>query len=254
MDKLSKEKKKISLTPEIIFENDDYLVLNKPAGLIVHGDGKSDEKTLVDWLLKKYPEIEDVGESIEIENGEDILRSGIVHRIDKETSGILLVAKTQEVFEFFKEKFKNREINKTYFAYVYGVPRDERGIIDVPIGRSTSGVRKWETGMKARGEKRDAITKYKILSKSKGVSLLEIWPMTGRTHQIRVHLKSIGHPIVCDALYAPTKRPVLGFRRLALHASRLIFRDMEGREKIYEAPVPPDFKSALKESGYELRK
>lgn len=238
MDKLFKEIK-------VIFENDDYLVVNKPAGLSVHGDGKSEEKTLVDWLLKKYPDIENVGEPIELTDGREILRPGIVHRIDKETSGIMLVAKTQASFEFFKEKFKSREISKTYFAFVYGKPRDERGIIDLPIGRGLGSVRKWETGARARGEMRDALTKYKILKHAQSVSYLEVWPLTGRTHQIRVHMKAIGHPIVGDRLYAPTKRPLLGFHRLALHASRLIFNDMEGREKIYEAPFPEDFKSAV---------
>lgn len=247
MDKLFKYIK-------IIFESDDYLVLSKPAGIAVHQDGKSDEATLSEWLLEHFPYLENVGEPLLLENGEEVLRPGIVHRIDKETSGILLVAKTTESFEFYKNKFKQREINKTYFAFVYGRPRDERGIIDIPIGRSVSSVRKWDTGKNARGEMREAITKYKMLATKEGVSLLEVWPMTGRTHQIRVHLKTIGHPIIADKLYAPAKKTALGFSRLALHARRLIFKDQYGKEKLFEADFPDDFKTASKSLSFDLPK
>lgn len=229
---------------KIVFENDDYLVINKPAGISVHGTGKSTEVTVVDWILKHYPEIEGVGEPMTSDEGRVIERPGIVHRIDKETSGILLIAKNSESFSFFKEKFKNREINKTYFAFIYGKPKDERGSINLAIGRSESGVRKWETGKKARGELREALTRYKVLQSNKDASLLEVWPATGRTHQIRVHMKAIGHPIIADALYAPSRPAILGFKRLALHASRLIFTDSKGVEQLFEVPFPADFEAA----------
>jgi len=245
---------KLSNTPSVIFENEDYLVLNKPRGMSVHLDGKTDTDTLVDWLLLNYPDIKDVGEPLVLESGEEILRPGIVHRLDKDTTGLLLIAKTPESYEFFKEKFKEREIQKTYFAFVYGKPRDARGIVDLPIGRAQGSVRKWETGSRVRGETREAQTRYKVLQSGHGATFLEIWPKTGRTHQIRVHMKAIGHPIVADSLYAPTKKPILGFKRLALHAGRLVFNDLSGRERVFEAPLPPDFKTAAEEIGFNLPK
>ena len=232
---------------EILFENEDMLVLNKPSGLIVHPDGKREESSVVDFLLKNFPNIRDVGEPIISFSGEKILRSGIVHRIDKETSGALIIAKTEEAYLDLKNQFQNREIKKTYHAFVYGSLNEERGVIDKPIGRSIAGVRKWAVGNNIRGEAREAITKFKVVKKKQESSFLEIWPLTGRTHQIRVHLNSIHHSIVADPLYSPKKPEILGFHRLALHASKVIFKDIFGKEREIVAPFPEDFKKALKD-------
>lgn len=233
---------------KILFEDENILALEKPAGIAVHPDGKREEECITDFLLEKYPEILDVGEPMELPSGKKILRPGIVHRLDKDTSGVLLVAKTPQGYEHLKSQFKNREIKKTYHAFVYGVLKDQRGIINKSIGRSAGRIARWDVS-NIRGEKREAITKYKVLKNTKEASMLEVWPLTGRTHQIRVHLKSIHHAIICDPLYAPKGLSVLGFKRLALHASSIVFKDLSGKEKEVKAPMPPDFKEAKKEIG-----
>lgn len=232
---------------EILFEDKDILVLNKPAGIMVHSDGKREEPSVVDFILKKFPKIKNVGEPMILPSGEKIIRPGIVHRIDKETSGALIVAKTKQAYAHLKGQFQAREIKKTYHTFVYGALKEERGIINKPIGRSVSGVRKWAVGKDVRGETREAITKFKVIKQRTEDSFLEVWPLTGRTHQIRVHLNSIHHSIICDPLYSPNKPAMLGFKRSALHASKIIFKDLSGEEKEIMAPFPKDFKKALKE-------
>lgn len=225
------------------------MAINKPAGIAVHSDGKMKEKTISDWVLKKYPETKNVGESVELPNGEKIERHGIVHRLDKDTSGVLLIAKTKEGYWHLKKQFKDRKIKKAYNAFIYGKMKDERGIINRPIGRATGSVRKWATGNKARGEMREAITKFKVVKNAMPASMLELWPQTGRTHQIRVHMQALGHPVVADNLYAPSREGVYGFTRLALHAKRLIFNDLKEDLIEIDAPFPEDFKEAMEELG-----
>jgi 23S rRNA pseudouridine1911/1915/1917 synthase len=232
---------------KVLYEDEDILALLKPAGIAVHHDGKTKEEVVTDWLVKKYPKIKGVGEPLVLNDGTEVARPGIVHRLDKETSGVLLAAKTQEGYEHLKAGFKDRTMRKTYNAFIYGTLRDERGVVDRPIGRAIGSVRKWATGNKIRGEVRDAVTRYKVLKARPGVSFLELWPQTGRTHQIRVHMHSIGHPVVGDSLYAPTQDKLLGFKRLALHASKIVFTDMKGREVEVAAAFPPDFEHAFKE-------
>ncbi len=230
---------------DILYEDDDILVVNKPAGLKVHGDGRSDDSTLVDWILKKYPALKDVGEPALLPDGRVILRPGIVHRIDAETSGVLVVAKTQEMYEHLKKQFQARTIKKHYNAFVYGIPKGLRGVINRPIGKSKRDPRLRSAQRGARGVMRDAITQYRVAQTGKGISYLDVFPRTGRTHQIRVHMKAINHPVVHDRLYAPANLPALGFERLALHARALTIRDMKGAEQKFEAPLPKDFESAL---------
>ncbi|MCK5059945.1 MAG: RluA family pseudouridine synthase [Candidatus Pacebacteria bacterium] len=227
----------------VIFENDDFIIVNKPAGLSVHPDGKTDEKTLVDWVLSRYPHIKNVGEPFSVD-GKEIPRPGIVHRIDRETSGALVVAKTSEAFTLFKNKFKNREIEKAYHLFVYGNIKRDDGMIQVSIGRSKSDFRKWAPEVASRGTVREAITYYQALKKTPTVSFVEARPKTGRTHQIRVHFKSIGYPVVCDSLYAAGKPKLLGFERLALHALRLSF-EWKGENIAIDAKYPQDFQQAL---------
>ena len=128
------------MEPTVIYEDADIIVINKPAGMPVHADGRHDRATLVDWLIVRYPELKDVGEQQMLADGTMIDRPGIVHRIDRETSGVLIVARTKASHQFLKEQFKEREVKKTYRAFVYGVINDERGIIDKPIGSSRGGL------------------------------------------------------------------------------------------------------------------
>lgn len=240
---------KEDLIPKIIFENSDILVLNKPAGLVVHSDGKTEESTLCDWVIKNYPEMAGVGEPLII-SGKTIDRPGIVHRLDRETSGVILLAKNQESFLYLKEQFQNREIEKHYRTYVWGWFPEKEGIVDKPIGRSPSDFRRWLSGNGARGELREAVTKYKVLKefadkKGDRFSYLDVSPKTGRTHQIRVHMKYLQRPLICDKLYAPKNPPALGFERTALHAYSITLNlPKTGERATFEAPLPDDFLNA----------
>ncbi len=234
-----------SMKISILYENDDFVAINKPVGLVVHGDGKREEETLVDWILEKYPEIKDVGEPIVMTDSAIINRPGIVHRIDKETSGALIIAKNNKSYQYLKEQFQNKEVHKKYNAFVYGELKDEEGIINRPIGRSKNDFRLWSAQRGARGTMREAETYYTVLKKGGGFSYIEVIPKTGRTHQIRVHFKAIHYPIVCDRLYAPKKPCGLGFNRLALHASEITFTNLNGEKIIIKAPFPKDFIDAV---------
>ncbi len=251
---------------EILKETDDFLVINKPAGLIVHPDGKTDEPSVSSWILETYPEMKEVGEPTTLQDGTILYRPGIVHRLDRDTSGALVVAKNQETFDFLKKQFQDRQVLKKYIAFVYGVIRDDRGIINKPIARSKGDFRRWSAERGSRGEAREAITIYRVLSRGDGdygqngehpksATLVEFEPKTGRTHQIRVHCKAIGHPIVGDSLYSEPyiiKNPdFLGFKRQALHARSITFTLPNIEESIkVEAPFPLDFKKALADFGF----
>lgn len=247
----------MSKKPVIIFENEYLLVVNKPAGLVVHSDGKTGESSLCDWLMEKYPNIKEVGEPMTLQNGTVIYRPGIVHRLDRETSGVMVIAKTQVFFEFLKKQFQNREVKKIYNVVVWGLVKEDKGTIDRPIGRSKSDFRKWSAQREARGEMRPAVTDYKVLGRIDAAThtlheipmnftYLEAYPKTGRTHQIRVHFKAINHPVVGDSLYASNHPDALGFERLALHARSIEIEDLEGKTHLFEAPQPADFKAAVK--------
>jgi len=229
----------------IIYEDENVIAVNKPSGLVVHGDGRTNEKTLVDWVHESYPEIKDVGEPMILENGEKIERPGIVHRLDKETSGILLIAKNQETFLFLKEKFQNNEIKKIYKAIVYGKLKSDEGTINLPIGRSRADFRLKSARQEARGEKREAETRYQVIVKTDHYSFVEIYPKTGRTHQIRVHFKEIGHSVVCDTLYASKRECPKELGRLGLHAYALEFVNSSGIQMRLEAPLPRNMKEVL---------
>lgn len=243
------------MQPTILFEDDDVLVLNKPAGVMVHGDGRQKSYTVADWIVEHYPAIIGVGEPARAFDGTDIVRPGIVHRLDQETSGALLIAKTQESFLFLKEQFQSRTIQKEYRAFVWGTVREEKGIIEEPIGRNKNDFRRWHAGRGIRGEAREAMTYYHTLArfqdeKQEQFSFLSLFPKTGRTHQLRVHMKFMQRPIVGDMLYAPQKPYMLGFSRVALHAHTITFTLLSGRECVMSAPYPDDFTNAL--AKYDL--
>jgi 23S rRNA pseudouridine1911/1915/1917 synthase len=254
---------------DILYEDKDFVAINKPAGVVVHPDGKAESEdpkakkkdpVLTDWIIKHYPKTKNVGEPIVMTNGTVIARPGIVHRLDKGTSGVILVAKTKAAHAYLKEQFQNREVTKKYFTFVYGEFEDKYGTINRPIGRSKSDFRKWSAQRGARGEMREAETWYTVLGSGRAhhsnedddrsggtYSFLEVEPKTGRTHQIRVHLKAVNHPVVCDDLYAPERPCAFGFGRTALHAYSLELKKMDGSLVKIEAPLPADFKKALKE-------
>jgi 23S rRNA pseudouridine1911/1915/1917 synthase len=262
---------------KVLYEDSNILAIEKPSGILVHPDGRSKpastrggspasssldgstrggEKTILDLFLKKYPKLE------------------IVHRLDRETSGVLLLAKNKKAHEFLKSQFKDRKIKKIYHAIVSGNVKNERGIINKPIGRSPRDFRRWLAGRGARGEMREAITEYRVLKRFQvpcvqnfsGSSLprvrggshtnknfthtapftyLEIRPKTGRTHQIRVHMKYLNHPVVCDSLYNPDNPCPKGISRVALHAKSIEFKNLKGETKKVESSLPTEFKKIV---------
>lgn len=237
---------------KILYEDEYVLALDKPCGLLVHPDGRSKEETLSDWIIENYPNLKAVGEEQTLQNGEKIERPGIVHRLDRDTSGVILVAKTKEAHQFLKEQFQSRKVEKIYNAVVWGnfLPDKTEGVIDKPIGRSSSDFRKWSAEYGAKGELREAVTEYKVLNQNKETAYLEVRPKTGRTHQIRVHLKSISHPVVGDKLYGPTspkasrdKEDNLGFDRLALHAVSIKLELPNHTHITIESPLPKEFEN-----------
>ncbi len=252
-------KLKSGLIIEVVFEHPDFLVVVKPAGLVVHSDGKTEEETLAEAIAEKYPEIKGVGEPARTPTGLMVDRPGIVHRLDRDTSGVMLIARNQAAFEYFKAQFQERKISKIYNVIVWGLVKEDKGVINRPIGRSKSDFRKWSAERFARGELREAVTEYKVISRhddlehnakinniKKAFTFLEAYPKTGRTHQIRVHFKAINHPVVGDMLYAPNHPLALGLSRLALHARFLSFVGTDGFVYKFEAPLPGDFQQAIK--------
>ncbi len=223
----------------VAYEDKNLLVINKPSGLITHPKNADDkQESVTGWLVEKYPEIKTVGE--------DPLRPGLVHRLDKDTSGLLVIAKNQDSFFYLKNLFQNKKIKKFYLALVNGKPKEPRGVIDAPMGRigmkRTTKVR----GNKKLKDKKEAVTEYSTLKNFKDFTLLEVSPQTGRTHQIRVHLKSIGTPVAGDPLYGRKnpngpKEP----ERLFLHAYKLQFISPDGKSLAFETDLPDDLQKFI---------
>lgn len=245
------ENKYSKLKIEILYRDKDLLVFNKPAGLITHPDGRTDEPSLSEWLAKKFPETIGVGEPFE-RDGIVIQKPGIVHRLDRETSGAIVVARNQKSFLNLKEQFQNREVRKFYHTFVWGELKNDEGKIDRPIGRNAKDARLWSAQRGAKGAMREALTLYRVLWRGRGISFVETEPKTGRTHQIRVHFKAINYPVICDKLYSPNRGCVLGFGRTALHSRKIEFKNLAGEIVSVEAPYPADFKKAMKELKIRL--
>lgn len=228
---------------DIISETDDFIIINKPAGLQVHPDFNEKENTLVNALIVAFPAIAQLEDDHTYSYQ---LRPGIVHRLDKETSGILIIAKNKKSFLEFKKMFKEKTIAKKYLAIVYGTPENKNGVIDKALARTTNYRKQTIASRKTKTKVREALTKYKLLRKlGADFSLLEVSPQTGRTHQIRVHLCSIGHPIVGDNLYRKKLYDrYLGAKRHMLHANEIKF-ELFGTKYNFKAPTPKDFDSIL---------
>ena len=240
------------MEPTILYEDDDVLVIDKPAGLIVHSDGRTEEPSVAKWVLEKYPQMAGVGEPWTSPQGETILRPGIVHRLDRGTSGVMILAKTAAAYAFLKEQFQARSTEKTYRALVYGHPAKDAGVVEAEIVRIRSVPPRWGVAREGEGKKqRAAVTEWRVLSRAadpdtaEKVAYLEAKPKTGRTHQIRVHLKHLNHPVICDPLYAKGRPCLFGFARPALHALSLAIALPSDERRTFEAPLPADFAAAL---------
>ncbi len=228
----------------IIFEDEFILVVNKPSGLVIHSDGRTIEPTLTDWVISKFPNISDIGGLHTLDNERYAPRAGILHRLDRETSGVVLIAKKDEAFWPLQQQFISHSIQKSYLAFCLGCPKQNEGFIDFAIGRSRADYRQWTVAPLARGTLREAYTDYKVIGKGEcgdiEYSLVQFMPKTGRTHQIRVHAKAAGFPIVCDTRYETAA--ALLFDRVALHAERLLFKHpVSGMTMEVVAPLPKDF-------------
>ncbi len=244
------EPEPLSLKPEplpltILYEDPSIIVIDKPSGMVVHPAYGNPSGTLVNALLYHCKDLAGI-------NG--VLRPGIVHRLDKDTSGVMVVAKNDEAFHHLTKQFKNRTVEKAYLAIVYGKFRQNEGLIDSAIGRHPSERKRMSTRTK---KGRTAITRWKKAEEFDNATLLEIFPHTGRTHQIRVHLSSIGHPLLGDPLYGRRGRPgtvhdpilrecVKRMNRQALHARRLKFDHPRTGERVqFVSPIPQDMNELL---------
>lgn len=222
---------------EVIYEDADVVAINKPPGLTVHKTSADDpQTTLADLALERWPEIRSVGE--------DSLRPGIVHRLDRDTSGIILLAKNQRAFEYLKKLFQDHTLRKTYLALVHGAPAKPSGTIDAPVARVGAKTTTRIHGTRDLVE-RSAITDYRTSRRFSNYTLLECMPRTGRTHQIRAHLKLLGCPIAGDPLYAAGKPSIPGLDRPFLHAWKLELTLPSGTAMSLEADLPETLQKVL---------
>lgn len=228
---------------KIIYEDDNVLAVDKPAGVIVFPEGFSltdRQKTLIDRLIEKYPELKNVGLPP---------RFGIVHRLDKDTSGIILTARNNNTLKFLQNQFKQRKVIKKYLALAVGEIKDNSGKIETLIGRAPKDRRKQKSYLKEKsdfGPKREAKTIYRVVERFKDYTLLEVEPRTGRKHQIRCHLAWIHHPIAGDKLYGFKNQPCPpGLSRQFLHANYLKVDSLTG-EKEFKSKLPDDLEKIIK--------
>ena len=219
---------------DIVFENDDVIVVNKPAGMVVHPAAGHGSGTLVHAVLGYAPEIEGIG-------GQE--RPGVVHRLDKDTSGLILLAKNDRAHSWLQEQFRNRLVNKTYLALVDGHPATSRGRVEAPIGRDPAHRKRM--AVLPAGKGREAISEYRTLETFEAHTLLEFKPRTGRTHQVRLHCAFLGCPIVGDRIYGRRKSS-LALERQFLHAAAIeIVLPGEQQARSFEAPLPSDLEAVL---------
>ena len=237
---LSAEAQAEAIPLDIIYEDADLIVVNKPAGMVVHPAAGHDSGTLVNALLSHCPDLRGVGDAQGV-------RSGIVHRLDKDTSGLIIVAKNEAARENLQRQFKSRSVHKLYIALVEGHLTPPQGLIDVPVGRDKQQRKR----MAAVSDGRPSRTAFKAIeffdAESQHYTLVEVRPQTGRTHQIRVHLAWLKFPLAGDRVYG-RRRPkhALPLSRHFLHAQSLTFRlPSDGREVTFTAPLPPDLAAIL---------
>ena len=232
------EPQEIDLVPQdiplnIIYEDDDILIINKEKGMVVHPGAGNPDGTLVNAIMAKCKDsLSGIGGKI---------RPGVVHRIDKDTSGLVIIAKNDKAHIDISDQIKNREVEKTYLALVRGNIKENEAVINMPIGRSTKDRKKMAVDKKGK----EAITEFKVLERYNGFTYLEVKIKTGRTHQIRVHMAEIGYPIVGDEVYSNGRNP-FNIKGQMLHAAKLGFIHPITKEKvIFEAPLPEYFENVL---------
>ena len=227
----STSNKKIFEKIKIVSDEPDFLIIEKPSGLLVHPTSKIETNTLVDWLLEKYPKLRNIGE--------DPQRPAIVHRLDKDVSGLMLIPKSQKSFDYFKRLFKLRDITKKYTALVYGEIWKDEDEITFPISRSVNKKGLFAAKPKIETpEDKKAHTIFNVIKKFKNYTLLEVQILTGRTHQIRVHMLAYGNPIVGDPIYKNKRVKLAEAERIFLHASYLSFIDLNGEKWEFTSEIP----------------
>lgn len=265
---------KINLSPDksiklnVIYEDENYLVTNKPTGLVVHPSESVKSHTLVNALLAHYPKIKHLRDALvtndqlpvpsQVKGPVTNFRPGIIHRLDKDVSGLMVSAKTQLAFNHLKSQFQNHAIKKGYTGLVHGLVKKDSGEINLAIGRSKTGFK-----MSARTQPKEkdkfAITRYRVIKRYKNFTLLKLQTLTGRTHQIRVHLHAIGHPLVGDPIYRARRRGgkntsslnPQASSRLFLHADHLEFKDLQGNIKKFKLDLPEELQSIIKSLNAE---
>lgn len=208
-------------TIPVIFEDTNIMVINKPFGIVVHPFDRSNEETLVDFLMTHVPETFIIDNPITLQDKRTINLGGIVHKLDRDTSGVMVIAKNKETFDELKAQFRNHTTKKTYEALVEGLVEKEIFIIDAPLGRNKKDYKQRVNPTNPRGELREAITEVRVLTRNEkgGTTFVELSPKTGRTHQLRAHMSHVGHPIVGDKAYGSTHDS----HRIMLHAKTLMF-------------------------------
>lgn len=228
----------------VIFEDNNILVINKPSGVVVHPFDNSTEETLLDFLAGHCPEIFSVKggpvsgwtNEIKLQDGRSINLGGIVHKLDRETSGVMVIAKNKEAYDDLRSQFLNHIIKKVYLAKVEGEVLENSFVIDAPLGRNKKDYKQMVNPTNPRGELREAVTEVKVFERGDGFTLLELTPKTGRTHQLRAHMLYIGHPIIGDRAYGSK----VDSERIMLHAHKIIFKVGE-KEFKFEAEVSENF-------------
>jgi len=225
---------------KIIYEDKDVLVVDKPAKIMVYSESPTEEETLVSLLLKKYPDLKNVGTPP---------RYGLVHRLDKDTSGVILVAKNNSILDFLQKQFQAKEIEKRYIGLVVGSMQDDQGRLETLMGRSPSNRLKQKVYLESDPDaagKRKAITEYKVLERFGDYTLLELFPKTGRTHQLRCHLAYLSHPIAGDELYGFKNQPTPpGLDRHFLHSNSVRFTSPDGETREIKSDLPDELNNIL---------
>lgn len=220
----------------IIFENENFIVINKPSGLVVHPFDTSTEETLLDFLHTHSPETFSIKNERVLMDGRTLTLGGLVHKLDRDTSGVLVVAKNEKTFNDLKKQFTEHSVEKKYIARVEGLVQEDSQRIDGPLGRNKKEYKQRVNPTNPRGELRVAITDVQVLARKESLTVVQLTPKTGRTHQLRAHMAHIGHPIVGDIAYGSTQESP----RIMLHAEELTF-ELDGVKHSFKAPVPEGF-------------
>lgn len=228
----------------VIFEDSDIVVINKPSGVVVHPFDFSTEETILDLLHENYPDMFSIENEISLQDKRVVLLGGIVHKLDRDTSGVLVIAKNQQTFDELRKFFTDQQVEKTYIALVRGIVQKESFTIDAPLGRNKKDYKQSTAPETPRGSLREAVTDVRVLKRNADTTLVQLTPRTGRTHQLRAHMASIGHPILGDMAYGHkvqemSKREKTK-ERIMLHAQSISFM-WYGEKKVFESPLPEEF-------------